>query len=473
MSETYRRDEISIDINAPKKHSLFSRIAAKLINDSNTFIESEIAHQFDEKYTRSLHGRAENILQKLFGDIVVSGLDELVASETYSNSHNHIDTIHLHFSELDFIVSKYIEMENNIQMARILGGVNLKVPFLTDSVPKIVEQNPVLNYIARKILGDEKDPLIAHLRKCGMIGIDRKMTDNKTYMGQFFTYAHQFLLGLTHGGFQDFQHYAYDGRSKNGLVHHGPQFDKVGNMVSPDGFKSTFTEAIHIANYILSLDSQDRRVIVPVGNTYERVMEDWVFPTQARNKVKGPRHQKLNAIIDIYAGLLLARQNQEEKGDVYVDFGEPIVLDDYKYSSDLVQDVKQSLQNLSRVTPTSIVAYAIRQGFNNDGSYNFADLADDVEALVERIGPNVRYSRTFDSGDIREIVNKGLILLNEGRNIPSFELINGRIPFSSKILGITPGDYRAVRMGANGEMILNQEHLINYYANMIEHHVPK
>ena len=145
-----------------------------------------------------------------------------------------------------------------------------------------------------------------------------------------------------------------------------------------------------------ALKEHEKVALIPIGITYDRVTEDARFAGLLKYKERSERAYRSYDKRGFYHHAFL-----QPKGNVYIDFGEPLYLTDIRHMDTLEQDLRRQMGELIRVTPVSLVARAIggkREVFLDDV---FRHIQNDMRVVRENnllIGKGIRYrpaSRIF------------------------------------------------------------------------------
>lgn len=376
------------------------------------YLRDEIAHRYDPDYyssrwpncTRAIHSVIER------DGINVSGIEKTIGirGNPDGNPDDNLTIIYAsdHKSELDYFLLARMFHDEPVRIPRILGGNNLLIPGISKDLLPFVNSS------------------LIDFRRSGMISIDRKEYEKHTaykdvfddYMYDFFGNEGSDLLFFPGGG------RSYDGRLKR---------LKLGIMKMVFNAQQRF----------------DREyVIVPVSLSYDRVAEDWAFPDQKRiKKRKNIIYHKMAFIADIITGI--KHWWNEPKGQVHVDFGDPIFVGRAGMGfDDLVDETYAQLANMTRVTPTALVASCFRNGGSVSCAMSLNQLMEDMEKRMDALPDSVPVSDFMKNNSIEDIAERGIMFLTKGRNHPGL-------------------------LGSNNFYVTGNMTLINYYANNIVHHL--
>jgi glycerol-3-phosphate O-acyltransferase len=371
------------------------------------YLRDEIAHKYNADYyssrwpncTRAIHSVIER------DGIHISGLEKTLG--LMDNPDDNLTVIYAadHKSELDYFLLARMFHDEPVRIPRILGGNNLLIPGISKDLLPFVNSS------------------LIDFRRSGMISIDRKAYKHAAYKQAFDNYMYDFfenecadLLFFPGGG------RSYDGRLKR---------LKEGIIRMIFNSQERFDQ-----NY----------VIVPISLSYDRVAEDWSFPDQKKiKKRKNIIYHKIAFVADIITGI--KHWWNEPKGHVHVDFGDPIFVGQPGMKvDDLVGETYNQLANMTRVTPTALVASCFRNGGSVAAAMSFSQLLEEMEKKLDALPDSVPISEFIANRSMKEIAERGIMFLTKGRNHPGL-------------------------MGSKFFYKTDNMTLINYYANNIIHHL--
>jgi glycerol-3-phosphate O-acyltransferase len=270
-----------------------------------------------------------------------------------------------------------------LRIPRTLGGNNLIIPGAT-----------------RDILPFRS--CFADFRKCGMISLDRKRyKKDKQYKQAFNSYMEYFLKHDC----SDLMFFPEGGRSY-------------------DGSLKELKKGILSQVYAAQQESYRDYAIMPVSISWERVAEDAHFRRQKRIKgLKNIMFQKLAFAVDI--ANLVRYMRKEPKGQVHIDFGEPILVANESVDS-MGDGIYSQLSGMAKVTPTSLVAACFRPTGQGSPSISFSKMTGDIKKKLDTLPDTVPVSASITGRSVEDIAERGIMFLSEGRKQPGLVLSDGK-----------------------------------------------
>lgn len=225
---------------------------------------NEIAANMSYRTVRMMHWILQRLWTRLYQGVELSGLERLDAVV----EGREIVYVPCHRSHIDYLLLSYILYINGYSLPHTAAGINLNIPFVGGI-----------------------------LRRCGAFFLRRSFAGDKIYAAVFNTYLKE-LVQRGHA----LEYFIEGGRSRSGYL-----------LPAKPGMLSMTVQAY--------LKEPVRPVcFVPVYFGYERLLEGRAFT----NELAGGRKRKESLL-----GLLKAvRTLREDYGRVYVNFGQPLNLND-------------------------------------------------------------------------------------------------------------------------------------------------
>lgn len=223
----------------------------------------EIAADVSYPTVRVLHRGMNRLWTELYDGVEVSGLDRL---KSVSDGRELV-YVPCHRSHIDYLLLSYILYINGYSLPHIAAGINLNLP----------------------VVG-------GLLRRGGAFFLRRSFAGNTLYASVFNAYLKE-ILQRGHA----LEYFIEGGRSR------------TGRSLPPKGGMLAMTAHAYLRN------PRTPVAFIPVYFGYERLIEGRAFT----NELTGGKKQKES----IFALLKSLKSLREEYGNVFVNFGEPIELD--------------------------------------------------------------------------------------------------------------------------------------------------
>jgi glycerol-3-phosphate O-acyltransferase len=377
----------------------------------------EIAHRYEpgSDYIYSRKGIIGKVISNLIekDGVRISGLEKIVDLKAKLGDKVQFIYTPTHKSQLDYLLFFYhivvnvFENDLNLEIPRVIGGNNLIIPGVSEDLVPFFNSSPI------------------DFKRCGMISLDREKWKDKEYQNTFKFYLERVLRML-----EDLLFFPEGTRSREGEVK-----DEL-----KGGILNTIFKIYHKLYGSSALDRDF--AIIPVSNTYERVLEDLGFKDQERikkkkengeDKERGLFYHKLAFVLDIANGFSQFLFD-EPTGTVHIDFGEPILLsktnpthDDYKA---MVREMHRQLKGMARITPTSLVAKC----FHDKGHIPKPQLTDEMQRALDALPKSVLLSDSMKDKSIEDIARRGLMFLTKGRRDPGIVEVKNTYFLTNKAL---------------------------------------
>lgn len=283
----------------------------------------EIAADVSYPTVRVLHRAMNRLWTELYDGVQLSGLDRLKSVA----DGNELVYVPCHRSHIDYLLLSYILYINGFSLPHIAAGINLNLP----------------------IVG-------GLLRRGGAFFLRRSFAGNKLYAAVFNAYLKE-ILQRGHA----LEYFIEGGRSR------------TGRSLPPKGGMLAMTAHAYLRN------PRTPVVFIPVYFGYERLLEGRAFTSE----LAGGKKQK-ESVLALLKSLKTLR---EEYGNVYVNFGKPIELNELLDShnknwrsetieltrpewlspviDELGENIMQNINDAACVTPISLLATGMlstRQG---------------------------------------------------------------------------------------------------------------
>ncbi|MFV9486368.1 glycerol-3-phosphate 1-O-acyltransferase PlsB [Pseudomonas aeruginosa] len=337
---------------------------------------NEIASDFSYPVIRFLEVILSWFWNKLYEGVKVNHI-ERVQDVAQGNE---IVYVPCHRSHIDYLLLSYLLFRNGLTPPHIAAGINLNMP----------------------VIG-------SILRRGGAFFMRRSFKGNQLYTAVFNEYLHT----LFSRGFST-EYFVEGGRSRTGRMLH----PRTGML------------AITLRSFLR--DSRRPIVFVPVYIGYERVLEGRTYLGELRGATK-----KKESIFDLFKVVGALKQRF---GQVWVNFGEPIHLDQFldrhqpdwqdqdlgpEYRPDwlpqttnlLAKDVARHLNDAAAINPVNLVALALlstsRQALDESALARILDL---YLALLRKVPDSP--SATLPDGDGQALIEyvKSMNLLAEQKD---------------------------------------------------------
>jgi glycerol-3-phosphate O-acyltransferase len=392
---------------------------------------------FDMNYLAS----KKNMLASLNDGVFTSGLEAV--RNLSKDKDKRILFVSEHLSEQDYIELDKFFYRENIELPAIFAGANLLVPGLTKP-----------SFLIRK-------PIVLDIKKSGTIVINRNLFKPEKEGGSA-AYKRLFIETLL--WYTD-----KDGNCEEGI------FNKMNTFIFNSG-RSYDGKARNYDFPTLDLfhrnslrNPQLEHIIIPISISLERCIEDTSFEIQ--HLIKNSRlpwveklsgkyswAQSINenwikqtgkwgAMADILSFLIFSFTHQP-RGEIYLDFGEPIYVRDFGKGKedDLKNKITGSINSNIRITPASLVSLIARA--HSEDYISHKDLVKKLNITRKELPKNLLSNYLSNDNTDKEVLERATTFLNEKRifkAVPYFPVVKTYL-------------------------IRKQSFILNYYANRIEHY---
>jgi len=324
----------------------------------------EIAADVSYPTVRVLHRLMNRLWTELYDGVELSGIDRLKSVA----DGREIVYVPCHRSHIDYLLLSYILYINGFSLPHIAAGINLNLP----------------------VVG-------GLLRRGGAFFLRRSFAGNKLYAAVFNAYLKE-ILQRGHA----LEYFVEGGRSR------------TGRSLPPKGGMLAMTAHAYLRN------PRTPVVFIPVYFGYERLLEGRAFTSE----LAGGKKQKES----VFALLKSLKTLREEYGSVFVNFGEPIelnnLLDQHRENwrsdtielirpewlkavvEDLGENIMQNINEAACVTPISLLAMSLLS--TNQGSLGESELIDQMDVYhklftasadgTTAIVPHIDYLRAIEHG---------------------------------------------------------------------------
>ena len=324
----------------------------------------EIAADVSYPTVRVLHRIMNRLWTRLYDGVELSGIERLKSVA----DGREIVYVPCHRSHIDYLLLSYILYINGFSLPHIAAGINLNLP----------------------IVG-------GLLRRGGAFFLRRSFAGNKLYAAVFNAYLKE-ILQRGHA----LEYFVEGGRSR------------TGRSLPPKGGMLAMTAHAYLHN------PRTPVVFIPVYFGYERLLEGRAFTSE----LAGGKKQKES----VFALLKSLKTLREEYGNVYVNFGEPIELDNLlekhranwksetidlerpqwltEVVDDLGDNIMQNINDAVCVTPISLLAMGLLS--TNQGKLGESDLVDQMRVYhtlfsaastgTTAVVPDIDFAHAIDHG---------------------------------------------------------------------------
>jgi len=324
----------------------------------------EIAADVSYPTVRVLHRAMNRLWTELYDGVKLSGIDRLKSVA----DGRELVYVPCHRSHIDYLLLSYILYINGFSLPHIAAGINLNLP----------------------VVG-------GLLRRGGAFFLRRKFAGNKLYAAVFNAYLKE-ILQRGHA----LEYFVEGGRSR------------TGRSLPPKGGMLAMTAHAYLHN------PRTPVVFIPVYFGYERLLEGRAFTSE----LAGGKKQKES----IFALLKSLKTLREEYGNVYVNFGQPIDLNnllDQHHSdwrsepaelvrpdwltpvvSELGDNIMQNINDAVCVTPINLLAMGMLS--TRQGKLGKSELLDQMHVYHElfkaaangttAVVPDINFNEAIDHG---------------------------------------------------------------------------
>lgn len=334
----------------------------------------EIAADVSYPTVRVLHRAMNRLWTELYDGVQLSGIDRLKSVA----DGRELVYVPCHRSHIDYLLLSYILYINGYSLPHIAAGINLNLP----------------------VVG-------GLLRRGGAFFLRRSFAGNKVYAAVFNAYLKE-ILQRGHA----LEYFIEGGRSR------------TGRSLPPKGGMLAMTAHAYLRN------PRTPVAFIPVYFGYERLLEGRAFTSE----LAGGKKQKES----VFALLKSLKSLREEYGNVHVNFGQPIelnqLLDGHRQSwrsetigltrpewlspvvNELGDTIMQNINDAACVTPISLLATGLLS--TRTGKLGQTDLIDQMQVYHQlfttaatnttAVVPHIDYEQAIAHG-----VKLGFIQTNE------------------------------------------------------------
>jgi len=324
----------------------------------------EIAADVSYPTVRVLHRLMNRLWTELYDGVKLSGIERL---QSVADGRE-IVYVPCHRSHIDYLLLSYILYINGFSLPHIAAGINLNLP----------------------VVG-------GLLRRGGAFFLRRSFSGNKLYAAVFNAYLKE-ILQRGHA----LEYFVEGGRSR------------TGRSLPPKGGMLAMTAHAYLRN------PRTPVVFIPVYIGYERLLEGRAFTSE----LAGGKKQK-ETVLALLKSLKTLR---EEYGNVYVNFGRPIELDNLldrhqeNWRSDTIEltrpewltavvdelgeNIMQNINDAACVTPINLLAMGLLS--TSQGILGESDLIDQMRvyhklftasaAGTTAVVPQIDFSNAIEHG---------------------------------------------------------------------------
>lgn len=324
----------------------------------------EIAADVSYPTVRVLHRGMNRLWTELYDGVQLSGVDRL---KSVADGHELV-YVPCHRSHIDYLLLSYILYINGFSLPHIAAGINLNLP----------------------VVG-------GLLRRGGAFFLRRSFAGNKLYAAVFNAYLKE-ILQRGHA----LEYFVEGGRSR------------TGRSLPPKGGMLAMTAHAYLRN------PRTPVVFIPVYFGYERLLEGRAFTSE----LAGGKKQKES----VFALLKSLKSLREEYGNVYVNFGQPIelnnLLDRHRENwrndnveltrpewlspviNELGENIMQNINDAACVTPISLLAMGMLS--TSQGKLGKSELIDQMRVYHQlftaaaidttAVVPPIEFEQAIDHG---------------------------------------------------------------------------
>jgi len=324
----------------------------------------EIAADVSYPTVRVLHRLMNRLWTELYDGVKLSGIDRLKSVA----DGREIVYVPCHRSHIDYLLLSYILYINGFSLPHIAAGINLNLP----------------------VVG-------GLLRRGGAFFLRRSFSGNKLYAAVFNAYLKE-ILQRGHA----LEYFVEGGRSR------------TGRSLPPKGGMLAMTAHAYLRN------PRTPVVFIPVYFGYERLLEGRAFTSE----LAGGKKQKET----VFALLKSLKTLREEYGNVYVNFGKPIelnqLLDEHRAHwrsdtielarpewlsavvDDLGENIMQNINEAACVSPINLLAMGLLS--TSQGILGESELLDQMQVYhklftasaqgTTAVVPQINFSDAIEHG---------------------------------------------------------------------------